>query len=431
MITAEVYLWGTRVGVAAQEDNMALPVFSYDRRFLNSKIEISPLVMPLADTIYSFPALSKETFYGLPGLLADSLPDKFGTRLIEKYLADRGRDIHSLTAVERLLYTGKRGMGALEFVPAKNYSEMKDEVIDISALVELASDILSEKENVHISEDEHTMEQIINVGTSAGGARAKAVIAWNPETNIIRSGQIDAGEGYEYWLIKFDGVKNNKDKGDKEDGQAYTRIEYAYYLMAEKAGIVMNDCRLYQESGRYHFMTKRFDRTEEGGKVHMQTLGAMAHYDYNMAGAYSYEQAVSVINRLGLGQKAVEQMFRRMTFNILFRNQDDHVKNISFLMNRSGEWLLAPAYDITYANEAGNRWLSSHQMSMNGKRDGFVLEDFYICGKRMNLTKRKVEKIVTEVQSVMKEWERCAGQAFLGEEEMQAVREQFLCVMPL
>lgn len=426
MITAEVYLWGTRIGAVAQEDNGSVPLFNYDKNFLNSGIEVAPVAMPLSPMVYSFPALPKDTFYGLPGLLADSLPDKFGTKLIERYLSEQGRDMHSLTAVERLLYTGKRGMGALEYAPAKDYGEVKDGSINIDALVKLASDILSERENIHVGGNEQTMEQIINVGTSAGGARAKAIIAWNPETKDIRSGQIDAGTGYEYWLLKFDGVENNKDKGDKADAPAYTRIEYAYYLMAKKAGIVMNDCQLYQESGRYHFMTKRFDRSLEGAKIHMQSLGAMAHFDYNMPGVYSYEQAVSVMNRLHLGQNAVEQMFRRMTFNILMRNQDDHVKNISFLMDKSGTWSLSPAYDLTYANDKENLWLKSHQMSMNGKTEGFGLEDFYEAGRHMNLTKRKVEKILTEVKTVVREWESCAESAFLDEKEMDFIKGQFL-----
>lgn len=428
MITAEVYLWGTRIGVVAQEDNVAVPKFNYDKNFLASGIEVSPIVMPLSTAVYSFPALSKDAFHGLPGLLADSLPDKFGTKLIERYLWEQGRDIRSLTAVERLLYTGKRGMGALEYVPEKEYGKTNNNRINIDALVKIASDILTEREQIHLSADERTMNQIINVGTSAGGARAKAIIAWNPATDDIRSGQIDAGEGYEYWLIKFDGVENNKDKGEKADDSAYTRIEYAYYLMAKKAGIIMNDCRLYQESGRYHFMTKRFDRDREGKKLHMQSLGALAHFDYNLPGVYSYEQAATVMNRLHLGQAAVEQLFRRMVFNILMRNQDDHVKNISFLMNRSGGWELAPAYDVTYANDAENRWLARHQMSMNGKTEGFSLEDFYACGKHMNLTKRKVEKIITEVQSAVREWEACAEWAFLDEKMMRGIQKQFLIV---
>lgn len=426
MDVAEVYLWGTRIGAAVQDGIGDMPKFNYDKDFIGSGIELSPVVMPLSERIYSFPALSKQTFHGLPGLLADSLPDKFGTKLIERYLAERGRNLKSLTAVERLLYTGKRGMGALEFFPQKNYNVAEDAPVDINALVELASMILTDRENIHISAGEDAMEQIINIGTSAGGARAKAVIAWNRQTDDIRSGQIDAGEGYEYWLIKFDGVKNNKDKGDQEDGQAYTRIEYAYYLMAKEAGIMMSDCQLYQESGRYHFMTKRFDRDESGKKIHMQTLGALAHYDYNMPGAHSYEQAAHIIEQLGIGQKAVEQFFRRMVFNIVMRNQDDHVKNISFLMSRTGEWSLAPAYDITYASDETNYWLARHQMSMNGKTEQFETEDFYECGRAMNLSKAKVRKILDEVRAATLLWEQCAQKAFLKERDMEAVKGQFL-----
>lgn len=426
MDVAEVYLWGTRIGAVAQDGIGGIPKFNYDKAFLGSRIEVSPIVMPLSERIYSFPALSKQTFHGLPGLLADSLPDKFGTKLIERYLAERGRSLQSLTAVERLLYTGKRGMGALEFFPQRNYIMTEDTSVDINALVELASMILTDRENIHISAKEDVMEQIINVGTSAGGARAKAVIAWNRQTGDIRSGQIDAGEEYEYWLIKFDGVKNNKDKSDKEDGQAYTRIEYAYYLMAREAGIIMSDCQLYQESGHYHFMTKRFDRNDAGEKIHMQTLGALAHYDYNIPGAYSYEQAAHIIEKLEIGQKAVEQFFRRMVFNIIMRNQDDHVKNISFLMSKAGRWSLAPAYDITYASDEANYWLARHQMSMNGKTENFETDDFYECGKAMNLSKAKVKRILEEVRTAVSLWEQCAQKAFLMERDMEAVKAQFL-----
>lgn len=426
MNVAEVFLWGTRIGAVSQEGIDSIPVFNYDKDFVGSGIEVAPIMMPLKDRIYTFPGLGNAAFHGLPGLLADSLPDKYGSKLIERYLAEQGRSIDTLTAVERLLYTGKRGMGALEYVPAMDYAVTKNDVIDIRALVELATAILTDREKLHIMDSDHTMEQIINVGTSAGGARAKAVVAWNRETGDVRSGQIQAGDGYEYWLIKFDGVRNNKDKGEKEDGKSYTRIEYAYYQMAECAGIVMNECRLRQESGCYHFMTKRFDRSDTGEKVHMQSLGAMAHFDYNMPGVYSYEQAFEIMNRLGLGQKEVEQLFRRMVFNILARNQDDHVKNISFLMDKSGQWMLAPAYDITYANDSANRWLARHQMSMNGKTENFSKEDFFSCGSRMNLSKAKVRRILEEVENALNGWEACAENALLGEKEMSYINRQFL-----
>lgn len=417
MIAAEVYLWGTRIGVVLQERVDAVPRFNYDRNFIRSGIQVSPLVMPLSDRIYSFPALNIETFRGLPGLLADSLPDKFGTKLIERYLTDQGRKISDFSSVERLCYVGNRGMGALEYVPDKNYVDAADRSVDINALVQLASDILAERKSVHVDGSGQLMKQIIKVGTSAGGASAKAVIAWNETTNDIRSGQIEAGNGYHYWLIKFDGVENNKDKGDKADGPAYTRIEYAYYLMAKAAGIAMNDCRLYRESGNYHFMTKRFDREPDlGRKIHMQSLGAIAHYDFNMPGTHSYEQAADVIYRLGMGQKEVEQLFRRMVFNIAARNQDDHVKNISFLMDRNGIWSLAPAYDVTYAYDRTNHWLSRHQMSVNGKLDNITMNDVLSCGKRMNISKNKIRKITEEVNAAVGRWQMFAENAFLNEQ---------------
>ena len=417
MIAAEVYLWGTRIGVVLQERVDAVPRFNYDRNFIRSGIQVSPLVMPLSDRIYSFPALNIETFRGLPGLLADSLPDKFGTKLIERYLMDQGRKISDFSSVERLCYVGNRGMGALEYVPDRNYVDAADRSVDINALVQLASDILAERKSVHVDGSGQLMKQIIKVGTSAGGARAKAIIAWNETTNDIRSGQIEAGNGYHYWLIKFDGVENNKDKGDKADGPAYTRIEYAYYLMAKAAGITMNDCRLYRESGNYHFMTKRFDREPDlGRKIHMQSLGAIAHYDFNMPGTHSYEQAADVIYRLGMGQKEVEQLFRRMVFNIAARNQDDHVKNISFLMDRNGIWSLAPAYDVTYAYDRTNHWLSRHQMSVNGKLDNITMNDVLSCGKRINISKNKIRKITEEVNAAVGRWQMFAENAFLNEQ---------------
>ena len=426
-MTAEVYLWGTRIGVVAQDSVSDIPRFSYDEKFLRSNIEVSPLVMPLSKRIYAFPELNGKTFYGLPGLLADSLPDKYGTKLIEKYLAQQNRNLESFTSVERLCYVGNRAMGALEYVPAKGYTNAPDESIQLEELVQLASDILSERDSVHIQQNDETMQQIIKIGTSAGGARAKAIVAWNEKTKDIRSGQIDAGSGYGYWLIKFDGVENNKDKGEEADGPAYTRIEYAYYLMARDAGIVMNECRLYEEAGKYHFMTKRFDREgDTGKKIHMQTLGALAHYDYNMPGAHSYEQVAEIIYRLGMGQKDIEQLFRRMVFNIIARNQDDHVKNISFLMNQKGAWSLSPAYDITYAYEPANYWLSKHQMSINGKLENIGFDDIFECGSRMNISKRRIINTVEEVQKVIGKWSSYAEQAKLKEEIMNEIKQQHI-----
>lgn len=421
MIAAEVYLWGSRIGVISQYALSDVPQFNYDEAFLKSGIEVSPLMMPLRKGVYSFPALNAKSFYGLPGLLADSLPDKFGNRMIEKYLSFQGRSIDTLSSVERLCYTGKRGMGALEYVPAIMMAESGSETIQLDALVKLASDILSEREAVHIDAQYEPMEQMMQIGTSAGGARAKAVIAWNQQIKDIRSGQIEAGDGYEYWLIKFDGVDNNKDKGDKADSPAYTRIEYAYYLMALDAGIVMNPCQLYPESGRYHFLTKRFDRNDHGEKIHMQSLGGLAHFDFNDPGAYSYEQVCDLIYRLGLGQRDVEQIFRRMVFNVLARNQDDHVKNISFLMNRKGQWSLAPAYDLTYAYDPSNFWLARHQMSVNGKLEEITPEDILACGLHMNLSRQKVKVILEQISSGVRKWSSFAEEAKVPEKDMQQI----------
>lgn len=417
MIQAEVYLWGTRIGYVVQENYHSIARFNYDEKFLKSHIEIAPIMMPLAHRVYSFPNLSMDSFKGLPGLLADSLPDKFGTKLIERYLSDSGRDISTFSSIEKLCYVGQRGMGALEYVPANKDIDMSGTSVDIDALTKLASDILTERKKLRIDKSESAMSQLINVGTSAGGARAKVVIAWNEETNDIISGQIEAGKGYQYWLLKFDGIENNKDKGDKADGPEYTKIEYAYYLMAKDAGIDMNECRLYKENGKHHFMTKRFDREETtGNKIHMQSLGAMAHYDYNEPGTHSYEQAAQIMYKIGLDQREIEKLYRRMVFNVIARNQDDHVKNISFLMDRKGKWSLSPAYDVTYAYDKSNMWLAKHQMSINGKTENHNLDDILMSGKQMNISKAKALNIIEGVENAVVKWDKFAEQAEIKEE---------------
>lgn len=258
------------------------------------------------------------------------------------------------------------------------------------------------------------------MGTSAGGARAKAIIAWNEETNEVRSGQVRAADGFSYWLLKFDGVSGNKDK-ELDDPQGYSIIEYAYALMARDAGIDMMECRLLEEGGRSHFMTKRFDRTTSGGKLHMLTLGAMAHYDYNLAGAYSYEQAFDVMRRLGLPMESIEQQFTRMAFNIVARNQDDHAKNIAFLMNRSGAWSLSPAFDVTYAWNPSGVWTATQQMSLNGRRDGFTAEDFVACGQAIALKRGRALEILTGVQEVVKRWPKYAQRAGVPRDTMTRI----------
>ena len=405
---AEVRLWGRTIGAVSLDDNNDNAAFEYDSAFVRSGIEIAPLTMPLSNRVYTFPELPEKTFYGLPGLLADSLPDKFGNALIDAWLATQGRQPDSFNAIERLCYTGERGMGALEFAPVIGPRTQRAGQIQIGKLVELASEVLTHRNDLQVSFTdkgrEPALTELLRVGTSAGGARAKAVIAWNPTTNEVRSGQVPAGKGFEYWLLKFDGVSGNRDK-ELEDPQGYGVIEFAYYKMAKDCGIDISECRLFEENGRRHFMTRRFDRLRGGKKFHMQSLCALAHYDFNMAGAYSYEQALQVIRKLGLPMRSIEEQFRRMVFNIIARNQDDHVKNIAFLMDKSGNWSLSPAFDMTYSFNPSGSWTASHQMTMNSKRDDFTLDDFKACAKVTSMKRGRAEAIVKEVQKVVSRWQ--------------------------
>ncbi|MDB5438396.1 MAG: hypothetical protein JWM33_823 [Caulobacteraceae bacterium] len=416
---AEIRLWGSRVGAVSLEDGEEVAAFAYDPDFQKSGMEIAPLTMPLGPQVYSFPGLPAVSFHGLPGLLADALPDRFGNLLIDAWLAGQGRSPASFNAVERLCYTGSRGMGALEFAPAAGPRQRTAGEVDIDALVNLASDILTRRGALtgSMAEDERgeALGQILRVGTSAGGARAKAVIAWNPATNQVRSGQVEAGEGFEYWLLKFDGVSGNRDK-ELADPGGYGVVEYAYAQMAMAAGIEVSPCRLLEENGRRHFMTRRFDRTADGGKLHMQSLAGLAHFDFNAAGAYSYEQALLVMRQLGLTIEALEAQYRRMAFNILARNQDDHVKNIAFLMDRRGQWRLSPAFDITWSYNPDGIWTSRHQMTMNGKRDGFEPADFAACAASASINAARARRIIEEVRSAVKRWPDFAEAAGVGGE---------------
>lgn len=420
---AKVLLWGTVIGTVSVDDS-GIANFKYSEEILESGIEVSPLVMPLSRQVYAFPALNEETFNGLPGLLADSLPDKFGNAMIDAWLESQGRERGSLNAVEKLCYEGSRGMGALEYKPILGEKYSKSEKIKVDALVELASDILSKRVNMKVYPDHKNLRRLISVGTSAGGARAKALIAWNEETGEIRSGQVKAPEGFGQWIIKFDGVDNNKDKED-EDSSYHTRIEYAYYLMAIDCGIEMMESRLYKENGRYHFMTKRFDRLKNGQKLHMQTLGALAHYDFNTAGANSYEQAAVIIRELGMGAVEVKELMRRMVFNIITKNNDDHVKNISFLMNKEGVWSLAPAYDLTYAYNPNGIWTSKHQMTVNGKREDIQEEDILAAGLTVGISRYEMRKIIDNVKSAVGNFEKYAASANINEEVVKEIESTF------
>ena len=423
---AKVQLWGRTIGAVSLEEGREVAAFQYDADFARSGIELSPLVMPLGEQVYQFPALPRNTFHGLPGMLADALPDKFGNALIDAWLATQGRTPESFHAVERLCYTDTRGMGALEFAPTLGPKSGKAAKIQVDALVRLAGEVLTHRGDLqghfHSAGKESALSDILRVGTSAGGARAKAVIAWNRKTNEVRSGQIAAGEGFDYWLLKFDGVAGNKDK-ELEDPNGYGAIEYAYHLMAKAAGITMSECRLLEENGRRHFMTRRFDRLTSGAKLHMQSLCALAHYDFQQAGAYSYEQALQTIRRLKLPMAAVEEQFRRMVFNIVSRNQDDHVKNIAFLMNQSGEWSLAPAFDVTYSYNPTGSWTSTHQMTLNGRRDGFTMEDFEACAKSALMKRGRAAVIIAEVQAAVRRWPEFAAEAQIDEERRDKIQK--------
>ncbi len=412
--TAEVFLWGTRIGIIHQDPGIPYATFEYDGAFVNSGIELSPIRMPLGRNIYEFPSLTGEPFYGMPGLVADSLPDRFGNAVIERWLSNQGKALSDFTAIDRLCYTGKRGMGALEYVPAIMDVGDIDDDINVSEMVRFASDILSNRESVILNaEDNLTYSQLVQVGSSAGGARAKALIAWNEDTNEIRSGQIGLGPGYDYWLIKFDHVSKNGDHG-LEDKPEYTLIEYAYYLMATSAGIVMNPCRLYESEGDHHFMTKRFDR-QNGNKMHMQSLGALTHISFQEPGACGYELASAYMKELGLYHKEIEQFYRRMVFNCLAVNQDDHVKNVSFIMDKKGKWQLSPAYDITFSYNPANRWLRAHQMTINGKQTEIGLSDLIEAGNRMEIKERRCKDIINEVRSVVGRFSSFAEQVGIKE----------------
>ena len=418
----EVVIAGKRIGAAHWDAPSRCATFEYDPDFVQTGIELGPLHLPLRAGRFRFPQLARTSFHGLPGLLADSLPDSFGNAVIDRWLATRGRDAASFSPVERLCYIGSRGMGALEFRPAFRRSE-RAVPIEITELVELAAWIQSEREDFHTglgdgdADHREALEDILRVGSSAGGARAKAVVAWNPETGAMLSGQVGAPEGYEHWLLKFDGVKQR----DREltDPAGYGKIEYAYHLMALEAGIAMSPSRLLHENGRSHFMTKRFDRGPGGEKLHMQSLSALDHLDYQLAGAHGYEQAMSVMQRLRLPVPQLTELFRRMLFNVLARNQDDHTKNIAFLMDGAGQWSLAPAFDVIYAYNPRGAWTNAHQMTICGKRDGFTRDELLGVGRTYGVP--KPHAILEQVATAVARWPHFAEAAGVPAEQMRSI----------
>ncbi len=424
--TALIKLWGGTVGAVSWLDDRVYGVFEYDPDFLKKGLDVSPIHMSLktarsGNALFVFPALGRGSFLDLPGMLADALPDKFGNSIIDAWLARKGRDAGSFSPVERLCYTGRRAMGALEFSPEFIGKLDKCVPVEVSEMVGLVQEIMHEREtlDVSLSESERgnaeAIFDILRIGTSAGGARPKAVIAVD-ESGHILSGQAEVPRGYEYWILKFDGVT------DMELGETrgYGRIEYAYYLMAREAGIHMTECRLLEENGRAHFMTRRFDRAG-GKKLHMQSLCGIAHYDFNMAGAYGYEQAFAVMRTLHLSKADAAELFRRMAFNIVARNLDDHTKNIAFLMGPDGKWSLSPAYDVIYAHNPAGKWTSQHQMSVNGKRDHFTQMDLLAVANSISLP--RPENIIDEVIDAVEKWPEYARKAGVQPEIIAEIRD--------
>ena len=426
MNTAIVNIWGKMAGAVAWDEKSGWASFEYDPAFKRLGWELSPLKMPLSpeQRIYSFPELRKETgssfdtFKGLPGLLADMLPDRYGNELINLWLAQQGRPENSMNPVEMLCFIGKRGMGALEIEPTILKQNVNTFSVEIDSLVEIASKMLSKKEafvaNLK-SEEEKAMREILKIGTSAGGAHPKAVIAYNEKTGEVRSGQTRAPEGFEHWLLKLDGVSEVQLGAT----HGYGRVEYAYYLMALDCGIEMMPCRLLEENGRAHFMTRRFDREGSYTKHHIQTFCAMKHFDYNRVNSYSYEQLFQTMRELKLTYAEAEQMFRRMVFNVIARNCDDHSKNFSFILKQGDRWRLAPAYDLCHAYRPGSEWVSRHALSVNGKRENITREDLIVIGR--SIRNKKAEEIIDQVNDTVHNWNYYADKAGVDKDKKVSI----------
>lgn len=419
---AKVNMFGIPVGTFRWDEQYEIARFEYDRSFMGRGLEPSPLMMPVREgRVYSFANLGKDTFNGLPGFLADALPDTYGRALFDRWLALTGRT--SGNPIETLCFLGKRCMGALEFEPALDVGYNVHEKFEIDTLVEVAKDALAQKSSfgVNLNDDKKAaIAEILRLGTSAGGQRAKAIIAYNPATGEVHSGQVEASEGFDYYLIKLDGVSAQAGFKATEN---YGRLEYSFYQLARACGIEMSECTLIEENGRAHFMTKRFDR-EDGKKIHMQTLCGMAHYDFRLRRAYSYEQAFNVMRALRLPYSAAKEMFRRMVFNVVVRNQDDHTKNISFLMGEDGIWRLSPAYDMGYAYNPQGGWTSTHQMSINGKFDDITRKDLLAFATLNNI--KEAESIIDEVCEMASRWTEMAKDCDVPPTMVEAIKSNFI-----
>ena len=420
----EVRIWGQRVGAVALDERLGYYAFAYDPVWQRTGIELALLTLPLDDrgTAFLFPNLPEATFHRLPGMLADALPDDFGNALIDAWMAEHGFEKSDVTPLDRLAYMGKRGVGALEFKPARGSHSESAAPLEMQSLVENARKLVEGDLSVDAGA-KAAIANIIQVGTSAGGARAKAVVAWNPKTNTIRSGQFDAAEGFEHWILKFDGVGKYPELGAGAD---YGRIEYAYYLMAKAAGIEMSECRLLEENSRAHFMTRRFDRDVINGKTikhHVQSLCAMDHLDFKQRGTHSYPQLFIAVARLHLEDRALQQVFRRMAFNVMARNCDDHTKNFAFRLKQGGGWELAPAYDVTHAYNPRGKWTYQHLMSVNGKFEDIGREDMVMEAERFSVSRPK--DLLKDVRSALENWPAFSREAGLSHSTSDRVATDF------
>jgi len=410
----EVRLWDTPIGYAHWDEKGQCARFQYDPSFLKNGYDLSPVTMPLSGRSFMFDSLNRETYHGLPGLLADSLPDDYGNTLIDIWLSGNNIPKSEFTPLDRLCYIGKRGMGALEYRPAVKRTDT-DGPIDIDMMSLLAANVLRQRESIRADLNDAGLQELLSVGTSAGGARAKATVGLNESTGEVRSGQLDLPKGYTYWMIKFD-TETEKKKG-------YCRIEHAYYEMASDCGIRMTECRLLDTGSKAHFMTERFDR-KGNEKVHMQTLCALAHYDLKVPGRHSYEEMAGVMRMLHMQYDDIEQMFTRMVFNVIMRNQDDHTKNFSFLMDKKGRWRLSPAYDITYAYDPDNYWTNRHQMSVNGRLEGIGRDDIKKFAQNVGI--KDPDDIIDMILSTASEWKGYAKLSGVPADTTEAVEKVLL-----
>ncbi len=423
MAVANVFIWDRFVGTVAWHPDRNAATFEFDDDFTRTGIDLAPLTMPVSDLqrgerIFEFTSLNKDVFHGLPGLLSDSLPDAFGSQILKSWLERQGKDIKSITPVEKLSYIGSRGMGALRFEPSLSPKARSSEKLEVESLINLTNKVLSERESMsmNLSEDEEkALSELIKVGTSAGGQRAKAIIGYNEKTGEIRSGQVDLPRGFQHFILKFDGVNTE----ELSDPEGYGRIEYAYYKMALDCGIAISKSNLLEENGRAHFMTRRFDRGDQGERIHIQTLCGIAHYDYHKPGLYSYDDAFAEMRDLYLPYPDMDQLYRRMIFNVVARNQDDHTKNISFLLPENETWRLSPAYDVTWSYNPTGIWTNLHQMTISGKRDRFTKKDLLDFGKKEGI--KNCRHIVNEIVEIISNWQSYARECDVRSDYLKVI----------